>query len=62
MNETRLALSRVASSVTQEASTTNPELGLPVISPKPRDAGLSSHHQLPAFHRSGMKATIRRTA
>ena len=41
VNETRLALSRVASSVTQEASTTNPELGLPVISPKPRDAGLS---------------------
>ncbi len=33
VNETRLALSRVAASVTQEASSTNAELGLPVISP-----------------------------
>ena len=41
VNETRVALSRVASSVTQEASRLNPDLGLPVISPNPRDAGLS---------------------
>ncbi len=41
VNETRVALSRVASSVTQQASSRNPDLGLPVISPNPRDAGLS---------------------
>lgn len=41
VNETRVALSRVAASVTQEASTLNPDLGLPVISPNARDAGLS---------------------
>ena len=41
INETRVALSRVAASVTQEASTLNPQLGLPVISPNARDAGLS---------------------
>ena len=41
VNETRVALSRVAASVTQEASRRNSDLGLPVISPKPRDAGLS---------------------
>lgn len=41
VNESRVALSRVASSVTQEASRLNPEVGLPVISPNPRDAGLS---------------------
>ncbi len=41
VNETRVALSRVASSVTQEASRRNPDVGLPVISPNPRDAGLS---------------------
>jgi carboxypeptidase family protein/TonB-dependent receptor-like protein len=41
VNETRVALSRVASSVTQEASRLNPDVGLPVISPNPRDAGLS---------------------
>jgi hypothetical protein len=41
MNETRIALSRVAASVTQEASTLNPGVGLPVISPNARDAGLS---------------------
>lgn len=41
VNETRVALSRVAGSVTQEASTLNPQLGLPVISPNARDAGLS---------------------
>jgi carboxypeptidase family protein/TonB-dependent receptor-like protein len=41
VNETRVAFSRVAASVTQEASTLNSELGLPTISPNPRDAGLS---------------------
>jgi hypothetical protein len=41
VNETRVALSRVAGSVTQEASRRNPDLGLPVISPNARDAGLS---------------------
>lgn len=41
VNETRVALSRVAASVTQEASTLNPQVGLPVISPNARDAGLS---------------------
>ncbi|HLO00129.1 MAG TPA: TonB-dependent receptor [Pyrinomonadaceae bacterium] len=41
VNETRVALSRVGASVTQEASHRNPDLGLPVISPNARDAGLS---------------------
>ena len=41
INETRVALSRVASSVIQEASVVNSELGLPTISPNPRDAGLT---------------------
>ena len=41
VNETRVAFSRVAASVTQEASTLNSDLGLPTISPNPRDAGLS---------------------
>lgn len=41
VNETRVALSRVASSVTQEASRRNQDLGLPVVSPNPRDVGLS---------------------
>jgi len=41
VNETRVALSRVAASVTQEASRLNPDVGLPVISSNPRDAGLS---------------------
>jgi hypothetical protein len=41
INDSRVALSRVAASVTQEASTLNPALGLPVISPNARDAGLS---------------------
>jgi hypothetical protein len=41
VNETRVALSRVASSVTQEASRRNQELGLPVVSTNPRDVGLS---------------------
>ena len=41
VNETRVALSRVAGSVTQQASSLNPDVGLPVISSNPRDAGLS---------------------
>jgi Carboxypeptidase regulatory-like domain/TonB dependent receptor-like, beta-barrel len=41
VNETRVALSRVASSVNQQASSLNPSVGLPVISPNARDAGLS---------------------
>jgi hypothetical protein len=41
VNEARVALSRAAGSVTQEASTLNPQVGLPVISPNARDAGLS---------------------
>lgn len=41
INETRVALSRVASSVTQQASVVNSQLGLPTISPNPRDAGLT---------------------
>src|SRR6266540_3460386 len=41
VNETRVALSRVASSVNQEASRRNSDLGLPVISANARDTGLS---------------------
>jgi hypothetical protein len=41
INETRVAFSRVASSVTQQASVTNSSLGLPTISPNARDIGLS---------------------
>jgi hypothetical protein len=41
VNETRMALSRVASSVKQEARALNANVGLPVVSPRPRDAGLS---------------------
>ena len=41
VNESRVAFSRVAASVTQEGSVLNPEVGLPVISPRQRDAGLS---------------------
>jgi len=41
VNETRVALSRVAASVTQQASRTNQSLGLPTVSPNPRDIGLS---------------------
>ncbi|MEP6637138.1 MAG: TonB-dependent receptor, partial [Acidobacteriota bacterium] len=41
VNETRVAFSRVASSVTQEASRLNSSVGLPVVSPNGRDAGLS---------------------
>src|SRR5688572_8020656 len=41
VNETRGAFSRVAASVTQEASVLNSEVGLPTISPRERDLGLS---------------------
>jgi len=41
VNESRVAFSRVASSVTQEASVLNSEVGLPTISPRERDLGLS---------------------
>ena len=41
VNETRVAFSRVAGSVTQEASRLNSQVGLPTISPLARDAGLS---------------------
>jgi hypothetical protein len=41
VNETRVALSRVAASVTQEASRLNSQVGLPTISPRERDLGLS---------------------
>jgi hypothetical protein len=41
VNEARFALSRVSASVTQEASVLNTDVGLPVVSPNPRDLGLS---------------------
>ena len=41
VNETRVAFSRVAASVTQEASVLNSEVGLPAVSPRERDLGLS---------------------
>jgi Carboxypeptidase regulatory-like domain/TonB dependent receptor len=41
VNETRVAFSRVAASVTQEASRLNSDVGLPVISDRARDLGLS---------------------
>ncbi|HET8783388.1 MAG TPA: TonB-dependent receptor [Pyrinomonadaceae bacterium] len=41
VNETRVAFSRVAASVTQEASVLNSQVGLPTISPRARDLGLS---------------------
>ena len=41
VNETRAAFSRVAGSVRQEASVLNSEVGLPTISPRERDLGLS---------------------
>ena len=41
VNESRAAFSRVAASVKQEASILNSEVGLPTISPRERDAGLS---------------------
>ncbi|HEU4712067.1 MAG TPA: TonB-dependent receptor [Pyrinomonadaceae bacterium] len=41
VNEVRGAFSRVAGSVTQEASVVNSDVGLPTVSPRPRDLGLS---------------------
>src|SRR5436190_4344427 len=41
VNESRAAFSRVAASVTQEASVLNSQVGLPAISPRARDLGLS---------------------
>jgi hypothetical protein len=41
VNETRIAFNRVAASVTQEASTLNSDVGLPTISPRARDLGLT---------------------
>ena len=41
VNEARFAFTRVASSIVQEASRTNIDVGLPVISPRERDLGLS---------------------
>ncbi|HET9526885.1 MAG TPA: TonB-dependent receptor, partial [Pyrinomonadaceae bacterium] len=41
VNETRGAFSRVAASVAQEASVLNADVGLPTISPRTRDVGLS---------------------
>ncbi len=41
VNESRVAFSRVAASVTQEASVLNSDVGLPTISPRARDLGLS---------------------
>ncbi len=41
VNEARVALSRVAGAVTQQASQRNQDLGLPVISNNARDVGLS---------------------
>ncbi|HEX6284304.1 MAG TPA: TonB-dependent receptor, partial [Pyrinomonadaceae bacterium] len=41
VNETRVAFNRVAASVTQEASVLNSDVGLPTISPRARDLGLS---------------------
>jgi Carboxypeptidase regulatory-like domain len=41
VNETRIAFSRVAASVNQQASVLNSTVGLPTVSPLPRDLGLS---------------------
>ena len=41
VNESRVAFSRVAASVNQEASVLNSDVGLPTISPRERDLGLS---------------------
>ena len=41
VNESRVAFSRVAASVQQEASVLNSDVGLPTISPRERDLGLS---------------------
>ena len=41
VNESRVAFNRVAASVKQEASVLNSDVGLPTISPRERDLGLS---------------------
>jgi Carboxypeptidase regulatory-like domain/TonB dependent receptor len=41
VNESRVAFNRVASSVQQQASVLNSDIGLPTISPRARDLGLS---------------------
>ena len=41
VNESRVAFSRVASSVKQQASVLNSQVGLPTVSPRERDLGLS---------------------
>ncbi len=41
VNDARFAFSRVAAAIRQEASRTNIDVGLPVVSPNPRDLGLS---------------------
>jgi hypothetical protein len=41
VNESRVAFSRVAAAVNQEASVLNSDVGLPTISPRDRDLGLS---------------------
>ena len=41
VSESRVAFSRVAAAVTQEASVLNSDVGLPTISPRERDLGLS---------------------
>ena len=41
VNESRVAFNRVAASVTQEGSVLNSDVGLPTISPRARDLGLS---------------------
>src|SRR6185295_13310797 len=41
VNESRVAFSRVAAAVQQEASVLNSDVGLPTISPRERDLGLS---------------------
>ncbi|HSK63731.1 MAG TPA: hypothetical protein VK893_07815, partial [Pyrinomonadaceae bacterium] len=41
VNETRVAFNRVAASVRQEGSVLNSDVGLPAISPRERDLGLS---------------------
>lgn len=41
VNESRVAFNRVAASVTQEASVLNSAVGLPTVSPRARDLGLS---------------------
>jgi hypothetical protein len=41
VNEVRIAFSRVSTAINQEASRTNASVGLPTVSPNPRDVGLS---------------------